>query len=48
MMKFKDSLETSGKAPKTVYDRNGREEEGEGEGDHHTPCATLVREVALQ
>jgi hypothetical protein len=46
MMKFKDSLETSGKAPKTVYDLDGREEEREG--DHHTLCATLVREVALQ
>jgi hypothetical protein len=45
MMKFKDSLETPGKAPKTVYDLDRREEE---EGDHHTPCATLVREVALQ
>jgi hypothetical protein len=43
MMKFKDCLETSGKAPKTVYDLDGR-----GEGDHHIPCATLVREVALQ
>jgi hypothetical protein len=46
MMKFKDSLETSGKAPKTVYDLDGREEEREG--DHRRPCATLVREVALQ
>jgi hypothetical protein len=41
MMKFKDFQETSKKALKIVYDFDGREE-GEGKGNHHTPCATLV------
>jgi hypothetical protein len=41
-MKFKDFQETFKKAPKIVYDFNGKEKEGEREGNHHTPCATLV------
>jgi hypothetical protein len=48
-MKFKDFQGTFKKAPKNVYDFNGKEEEEEGErkGNHHTPCATLVREIIL-
>jgi hypothetical protein len=47
MMKFKDFRETFKKPPKFVYDLDGREE-GEGKGNHHTPCATLVREITSQ